>query len=267
MPIQFICKNCGERIIVKFLKPGEIAACRNCSAENKVPIDAAETDELPDYLTAGSDNQPQYIDRTKLPIWVQLAGEINTIIIALLFYAFNLHIACYVNESVLIFQIPLIGRIILFLALLRLRKYDLGWPLYLLLIVNPIFILFDITMLMGMDLSFYDAFTPLEFILILYLLRNALSSIGGMEKLLKTITLVLCIEGALFICSFILFIFLVTFSLMQMLITNNVCYFAMTAMGGTILFFIIHFIMSVLLIYVAEKVKRGIKGLVPMPNR
>ncbi len=48
--LKFICKNCGEEIIVKYLKPGEVTNCRNCGTENDVPGSAEETDELPEYL-------------------------------------------------------------------------------------------------------------------------------------------------------------------------------------------------------------------------
>lgn len=45
MALKFKCKNCGEDIIVKHLKPGEIAKCRLCGAENEVPETATPTDE------------------------------------------------------------------------------------------------------------------------------------------------------------------------------------------------------------------------------
>jgi len=45
MALKFKCKNCGEDIIVRYLKVGEIAKCRHCSAENEVPETATVTDE------------------------------------------------------------------------------------------------------------------------------------------------------------------------------------------------------------------------------
>jgi hypothetical protein len=40
--LKFSCFKCGEEIIVRFLKPGEIAKCRKCGAAAAVPCDAAE---------------------------------------------------------------------------------------------------------------------------------------------------------------------------------------------------------------------------------
>jgi len=51
MTLKFNCTNCGKEIIVQFLKPGEIAKCRNCGAEVTVPGDAGETDEQPVYAS------------------------------------------------------------------------------------------------------------------------------------------------------------------------------------------------------------------------
>lgn len=48
MPLKFNCQDCGENIIVKFLKVGGTAKCRACGAENVVPETAVETPEEPD---------------------------------------------------------------------------------------------------------------------------------------------------------------------------------------------------------------------------
>jgi uncharacterized RDD family membrane protein YckC/ribosomal protein S27E len=51
MPLKFTCTNCGHPIVVKFLKPGEMAQCRNCGAQVKVPLGAESTDDEPVYKT------------------------------------------------------------------------------------------------------------------------------------------------------------------------------------------------------------------------
>jgi len=40
MALKFVCPNCGNEIVVKYLKPGELAKCRDCGAEVIVPEDA-----------------------------------------------------------------------------------------------------------------------------------------------------------------------------------------------------------------------------------
>ena len=45
MPLKFGCKNCGNDIVVRFLKPGEGAKCRNCGTVNVVPSDVAVVEE------------------------------------------------------------------------------------------------------------------------------------------------------------------------------------------------------------------------------
>ncbi|MBN1212818.1 MAG: hypothetical protein JXA92_09605 [candidate division Zixibacteria bacterium] len=37
MPIEFSCQQCGARIIIRHLSPGETARCKNCGAGNIVP--------------------------------------------------------------------------------------------------------------------------------------------------------------------------------------------------------------------------------------
>jgi DNA-directed RNA polymerase subunit RPC12/RpoP len=54
MALEFKCQECGEHIITKFLKAGEVAKCRNCGAENVVPENALETDQEPkDIIPTG----------------------------------------------------------------------------------------------------------------------------------------------------------------------------------------------------------------------
>ena len=45
MALKFQCKNCGEDIVVRFLKVGEAAECRNCGASNSVPESAESIDD------------------------------------------------------------------------------------------------------------------------------------------------------------------------------------------------------------------------------
>ena len=261
MSLLFYCRKCGGKVIVKYLKPGEIAVCHNCASENKVPEDAFQTNGQPGYMDIDCNTHLAQSNRLKSLRHTQLTSEISTIIFALFFYAINLHISFYMDDGVLQFQIPLIGRIIMFPTLLRLRKYELGWPLYSLLLVNPIFILFDISMLVGMNLFFYSPFTPLEFLLILCLLRNLFSLFCGNGGLIRTIVMVSYIEGALFICSFIMgIIFLLIFK-MQAAISDDLRFHVMTLLGGAFFSFIIGFTMSVMLIFVAIKVRREIKRL------
>ena len=46
MPLKFYCEDCGNEIVVQFLKQGEVAQCKHCGVENIIPTDASETDEL-----------------------------------------------------------------------------------------------------------------------------------------------------------------------------------------------------------------------------
>lgn len=49
MALKFKCTGCGEDIIVRYLKVGEVARCRNCGAEMAVPPTAVATTEKPSY--------------------------------------------------------------------------------------------------------------------------------------------------------------------------------------------------------------------------
>jgi len=42
MALKFKCPKCGEDIIVRFLKVGEVAKCRNCGTDTPVPENAME---------------------------------------------------------------------------------------------------------------------------------------------------------------------------------------------------------------------------------
>ena len=58
MALKFKCVECGEYIITRFLKVGEVAKCQNCGAETTVPEDAIETDEKPKLQQA----QPSHVE-------------------------------------------------------------------------------------------------------------------------------------------------------------------------------------------------------------
>ena len=45
MALKFQCKNCGEDIVVRFLKVGEAAECKSCRTSNSVPESAESIDD------------------------------------------------------------------------------------------------------------------------------------------------------------------------------------------------------------------------------
>ncbi|MBI1925718.1 RDD family protein [Candidatus Poribacteria bacterium] len=45
MALKFRCKNCGEDVVVRFLKAGEAAECKNCGVSNSVPESAESVDD------------------------------------------------------------------------------------------------------------------------------------------------------------------------------------------------------------------------------
>lgn len=47
MALKFKCNNCGNEIVVQYLKIGEIAMCQQCGQRSGVPADAEEVDEIP----------------------------------------------------------------------------------------------------------------------------------------------------------------------------------------------------------------------------
>lgn len=46
---EFQCTKCGQEIVVKFSKPGDMVKCINCNSEVVVPNSAVTTDKEPDY--------------------------------------------------------------------------------------------------------------------------------------------------------------------------------------------------------------------------
>ena len=54
MALRFTCEHCGKEIIVKFLKVGDKAFCRECGNYGTVPGDAAHIDEVPEHSSRSS---------------------------------------------------------------------------------------------------------------------------------------------------------------------------------------------------------------------
>lgn len=50
MPLKFNCDGCGEEIVVKYLRKGELAKCRACGVEMVVPESAVESGDEPSLL-------------------------------------------------------------------------------------------------------------------------------------------------------------------------------------------------------------------------
>lgn len=94
MALKFSCENCGKDIIVKFLKVGEMAKCKRCFAEVKVPPDATEIDtpKQPKYTPPTS---PVKEEKTTKKHMVRAFGTLLGLsFITLGFYLFHW---CYVN--------------------------------------------------------------------------------------------------------------------------------------------------------------------------
>lgn len=64
MALKFRCKNCGEDLIVQFLKVGEAAECKNCGASNSVPESAESIDDEAATLYAAT----LYQSRARRPV-------------------------------------------------------------------------------------------------------------------------------------------------------------------------------------------------------
>jgi predicted RNA-binding Zn-ribbon protein involved in translation (DUF1610 family) len=91
MALKFKCRECGEHIITKFLKVGEVAKCRNCGAENVVPENALRTDEEPkDIIPTGT--KPEMVEKTKgnvRPVESVIGLSIITLSVYLWVYLFK----------------------------------------------------------------------------------------------------------------------------------------------------------------------------------
>nr|MBN2276766.1 hypothetical protein [candidate division Zixibacteria bacterium] len=49
MSLKFTCPSCGAEILLKYLKPGDTARCRNCGHDVIVPDTAEISDRIPEY--------------------------------------------------------------------------------------------------------------------------------------------------------------------------------------------------------------------------
>jgi len=91
MALKFSCPNCSETIIVKYLRPGEMAVCRKCNAKVKVPEQCEMVD---DSVAPVSSVPPQVTRVSKEPVrseyeylasrWKRLFGTlIDSIVVGL----------------------------------------------------------------------------------------------------------------------------------------------------------------------------------------
>ena len=67
MGLKFLCKTCGEDIVVRFLKVGEAAKCKNCGASNPVPASAESIDD--ETATAYQSQKRPPAEGTHGPHW------------------------------------------------------------------------------------------------------------------------------------------------------------------------------------------------------
>jgi DNA-directed RNA polymerase subunit M/transcription elongation factor TFIIS len=49
MNLKFACDSCGETIVTKWLKVGEVGVCKACDSQYVIPESAVETSEEPTY--------------------------------------------------------------------------------------------------------------------------------------------------------------------------------------------------------------------------
>ncbi len=62
MSLKFECRNCGQYIISKHLKIGEMAECKNCGAKNEIPKSAVATDDI----SVSDDHTRSTVELTKM---------------------------------------------------------------------------------------------------------------------------------------------------------------------------------------------------------
>jgi uncharacterized RDD family membrane protein YckC/predicted RNA-binding Zn-ribbon protein involved in translation (DUF1610 family) len=74
MALKFNCTACGKEIIVRYLKVGEVAKCRNCWADVPVPGTAIETGEKPVYVREVLPEPPRTVEPEDLEC---LAGRVD----------------------------------------------------------------------------------------------------------------------------------------------------------------------------------------------
>ncbi len=77
MALKYDCPRCGNLIIVKFLKVGEMASCKTCHAESMVPESAINTEEeTPLVSPVVQHNQIPIINESIEPLPVLPLGKL-----------------------------------------------------------------------------------------------------------------------------------------------------------------------------------------------
>ncbi|UCD16396.1 MAG: hypothetical protein JSV44_07985, partial [Candidatus Zixiibacteriota bacterium] len=92
MAIEFNCANCENKITLNYLKPGDVAKCRHCGANNVVPGSQSEGNvSLSDIAVPGDSDRPGEPEGIP-PQHKALAYLIKTLTVALIFYAINMYL-------------------------------------------------------------------------------------------------------------------------------------------------------------------------------
>lgn len=96
MEIRFHCKNCGNEIIIRYLKPGEVALCRNCNTANTVPtqMQAEKT-----RFTEPSESAPDTLPSIELIRTVISEGRTPRVVFALFLILAGLLLGIYYRIS------------------------------------------------------------------------------------------------------------------------------------------------------------------------
>jgi hypothetical protein len=86
MYLKFRCGKCDQEMVVQFLKPGEVAKCKACGADNVVPADAIATNGAPPKakVVRPAGQQPEVARAPVIP--VILASEGLGSVVTILFW-------------------------------------------------------------------------------------------------------------------------------------------------------------------------------------
>ena len=68
MPLKFKCTSCGEELIIRFLKPGEVAKCRNCGVEVVVPVEAQQIEREPPVIRVAKGEGPEPVSAPEVKV-------------------------------------------------------------------------------------------------------------------------------------------------------------------------------------------------------
>jgi hypothetical protein len=96
MEIRFQCKNCGNEIIIRYLKPGEVALCRNCNTPNTVPI--PKQGEKIQFMES-SESVPDKLPSIELIRTIISEGRTSRIVFALFLILAGLLLGIYYRIS------------------------------------------------------------------------------------------------------------------------------------------------------------------------